>query len=144
MSASQTWPYPGDSPATRARRVALAYRQQLHRANPSACAELDARMRGMGQNWVIPRPVTADPTAWISAADAAELAALSMVTIAGLRRSGRLPGRRNGHRWEYQVRNVLALAVQPRTRTHHEQNSRTTGQRRNDGVTLRHAGRGAP
>lgn len=112
-----SWPYPGDSPLVRARRVALAYRQRLQQISPQACAELDERMDQLGQGWAIPRPVIADPNAWISSRDAADLAAVAVATLYDLRKSGRLTGRRTkSGRWEYQVREIMALATQPRTR----------------------------
>jgi hypothetical protein len=113
-----SWPYPGDAPIVRAKRVAWAYRQRLEEADPGACHTLDAIMRLHGQTWVVPQPVTADPQAWIGAADAAELAGISMSALASLRRSGRICGRcRTPRRWEYQVGEVQALAANPRTRS---------------------------
>jgi hypothetical protein len=113
-----TWPYPGDSPAARARRVALAYRQRLLKVAPAVCADLDATMRDFGQHWAIPRPVVADPEAWVSARDAAELAAIGLSTLRKLRERGRLTGRRiSPRRWEYQVKEVMSLTTQPRPRT---------------------------
>ena len=111
------WPYPGDSPAVRTKRVALAYRQRLLQVAPEACAELDETMRQLGQHWAIPRPVNADPDAWVNARDAAELAALDGSTLRSLRRRGRLRGRQlSARKWEYRVGDLMALATLPRTR----------------------------
>jgi hypothetical protein len=112
-----TWPYPGDSPIVVARRVAWAYRQRLERADPADCADLDRIMGKLGQHWAIPRPIVTDPAAWISAHDAAELAAVSLATLRNLRRSGRLQGRRRSARqWDYLVADILALATDTRKR----------------------------
>lgn len=112
----QRWPYRGDNRTVQARRVALAYRQLALRAAPEATAALDEQMRAMGQSWAIPRPVVADPDAWISVGDAASLAAVSTDAIGAMRRAGRLPGRQVGKRWEYRVGDIMALATQPRQR----------------------------
>jgi len=120
------WPYRGDSPNAKLRRVAHAYRARLARVAPDECAELDTIMRRLGQHWVIPRPVTTDPQAWVSAQDAAELAAVDAATIHRLRERGRLTGRRVGVRWEYRVADILALSGTTRTRTmeeHHRENN---------------------
>lgn len=123
---ADAWPWRGDSQAARLRRITHAYRARLARVAPDECAELDAIMRKLGQHWVIPRPVTIDPQAWVSAADAAELAAVDAATIHRLRGRGRIAGRRVGaNRWEYRVADILALSGNVRTRTtegHHSEN----------------------
>lgn len=110
------WPYPGDSPIARARRVAHAYRARLHDINTQACDEMDKRMRDWGQDWVIPRVVAYDPGEWLTPAEAADLAAVDTDTLRQLRRRGRLSGRRNGRSWEYRAADVLALNTTPRRR----------------------------
>ena len=111
-----TWPYRGDSPLVQARRVALAYRQQLDQVDPQRCAKLDKIMTGWGQGWAIPRPITADPDAWLGPADAADLATVSTTDLRRLRAEGRLSGRRGPDGWKYQVREIMALSAEPRTR----------------------------
>lgn len=115
-----TWPYPGDSALARARRVAHAYRARLHAADPQACAALDATMRGWGQGWVVPRVVTVDPGAWLTPAEAADLAVMSTDQLRILRARGRITGRRVGNRWEYQAADVIALSANPRQRNGNE------------------------
>jgi hypothetical protein len=127
-TANEGWPYRGDHLITILRRVALAYRQRLLQVSPATCAAMDEEMRRFGQHWVIPRPVSADPAdpgAWIAAADAAELAGISMSTLRGLRYRKLVTGRKRKHRrpgeqgnpgWEYQVGEIMALATTPRTR----------------------------
>jgi hypothetical protein len=113
-----TWPYPGDSPTARARRVAHAYRHALEQAAPDHCANLDKTMYDYGQHWVVPRLVTVDPAAWLTAADAADLAAVNPATLRHLRHTGRLTGRRlSARRWEYLAGDILALSATPRKRT---------------------------
>jgi hypothetical protein len=113
-----TWPFPGDTKAVRDRKVALAYRQRLEECNPQACADLDEIMRRYGQQWVIPRPVTTDVDAYISAADAADLAAVSMSALRKARCRGKVGGRQDAAgRWEYRVGEILAMGARPRTRT---------------------------
>lgn len=115
---AQGWPFPGDSPVLKARRALYAYRAKLERVDPAGCAELDARMRRWGLTWIVPRELPADLGTWVSAADAADLAAVEMATLRQLRRRGRLHGRLNAaNRWEYRVADVLALSTQPRGRT---------------------------
>jgi hypothetical protein len=112
-----TWPYPGDRPAARARRVAQAYRAALLDHAPGKCAELDDLMRQWGQTWVVPRVVTYHPDDWLSVHQAADLAAVELATLRGLRMRGRLVGRPNGRTWEYQAKDILALNANKRRRT---------------------------
>ena len=111
-----TWPFPGDSPTARARRVALAYRARLLMLNPAACEALDAQMRNMGQRWVAPTIQAHRMDDWVPPRVAAELAAVELATLREWRRRGRLTGRKRDGRWEYQVRDVLALSTATRRR----------------------------
>jgi hypothetical protein len=120
------WLYPGDSPVVTARRVAWAYRQRLDQIAPGDCAQLDEVMRNLGQTWVTPHLIPTDPDAWITTAQAAELAAVGRDRIGVLRRTGRLTGRqRSARQWEYRVRDILNLATSPRTRTRRTQTGQT-------------------
>lgn len=110
------WPYPGDSPVARARRVAHAYRARLHLADPQQCADLDATMRGWGQTWAVPTVVTYDLDDWLSVAQAAEVGAVSPAMLRVWRHRGRIIGRQQGRVWFYQARDVVALAAEPRHR----------------------------
>jgi hypothetical protein len=49
------WPWPGDSPLDRARRIAREYRDALNDTDPERCATMDARAEAVGQGWVRPR-----------------------------------------------------------------------------------------
>jgi hypothetical protein len=112
-----SWPYPGDSPVARARRVAHAYRARLQTADPPACADLDATMRAWGQQWAVPRVLTVEPDAWVTASEAADLAAVSLGALRELRRRQRLTGRKVDGRWQYQVKEIVALGARKRART---------------------------
>lgn len=102
------WPYPGDSPVVRARRVALAYRARLAELDEPACTALDELCRQWGQGWAVVHLLTFDWEDWLTPRQAAELASVQVRHIAKLRRNGRLNGRRNEGRWEYQAGEVLA------------------------------------
>lgn len=111
------WPYPGDSPLARARRVAQAYRARLQDADPAAAAALDRLMTAWGQGWVTPRAELFDLDDWVGPADAAELAAVDPAQLRVWRHRGRITGRQGPDGWEYQVRDVLALISTVRHRT---------------------------
>jgi len=48
------WPWPADTPTERARRVARAYRDAYALVAPERCRELDQRVQGLGQVWIVP------------------------------------------------------------------------------------------
>lgn len=48
------WPWPGDTPLDRARRVALSYREALLRHFPDDALDLDGKFAGWGEVWVSP------------------------------------------------------------------------------------------
>jgi hypothetical protein len=105
------WPFPGDAPVVRARKVAWAYRQIAEVADPQATHALDRRMVGFGQHWVVPREVVYEDDEWITAAQAAELACVDPAHLRTLRRRGRLIGQiaPNGRSYEYRAGDIYAL-----------------------------------
>lgn len=113
-----TWPFPGDAPIVRTRRVALAYRALAQRADPAAVADLDARVADWGETWAVPRLVTHQAGAWLSAREAAEVACVKPDTLRVLRHRGRLSARRtpDGRSYEYLADDIEALKS-PRSRT---------------------------
>jgi hypothetical protein len=112
-----TWPYPGDSPLARARRIAHAYRARLRPADPEACAELDDLMARWGETWAVPTIDLHDLDAWLTPAEAADFACVRPAQLRDWRRRGRLTGRqRHDGTWEYQARDVLQLLANTRTR----------------------------
>lgn len=115
------WPYPGDGPLARARRVAHAYRARLLVADSEACAGLDTLMRRWGQSWAVPSAASHDLDDWVPPSDAAEIAAVGEATLRQWRLRRRIAGRRgrgpDGRlRWEYRVGDLLALSTSTRTR----------------------------
>lgn len=82
------WPWPGDTPIARARRVALSYRDALAAADPQACRALDERMRRVGQRWVVPQPVTYGEDDLLTAELAADYAGVALKTVYEWRRRG--------------------------------------------------------
>lgn len=111
-----SWPYPGDSPTARARRVAHAYRAELEAHNPKACGWLDERMRSWGQHWVVPRLVTLTPDRLLTAAEAADVLCIDPGSVYTLVARQRLTGIRTEAGWRFRAGDVLALAENRRTR----------------------------
>ena len=67
------WPFPGESPADRARQVALQYRQALWNLDPHTCAAIDQAAVWAGEHWVIAEWAVETAEDWVSVARAAEL-----------------------------------------------------------------------
>jgi hypothetical protein len=86
------WPYPGDTPVVRARRVAQMYRQQLKTLNPVTCAELDNTAVGFGETWVIEKTVVYKDADLLPPRDAADYLCVSTDSLRMLRTRGRLVG----------------------------------------------------
>lgn len=116
MTGDAAWPFPGDSPVVRARRIALAYRVRLAEVDPEGCERLDQQVRRWGQNWAVTQLHHFDLDDWLSVREAADLASVQTRQIAAWRRNGRLRGRLSGDRWQYRARDVMALATNPRYR----------------------------
>lgn len=66
------WPWPGDSPEDKAKRVALAYRQRLEACNPLAAAELDTYWQAHGAGWVTPAHTPLDLDEWLTPSEMAD------------------------------------------------------------------------
>lgn len=115
------WPFPGDSAVTRARKVALGYRQAALDPNPAgAVAVLDAKLLDWGEHWAVPRPDVYADEDRLTPAQAADLACVSVAHIRMLRRRGRLPGQpiNGGRSYVYRAGDVYALlAVRRRGRS---------------------------
>lgn len=111
------WPYPGDSPLARARRIAQAYRARLDDVAPDYVADLDQRFVDWGETWIVPRLAIFDLDDWLTPGQAAELGGVDTATVRMWRARGRLRGHRDaaGH-WIYLARDVIALISAPRTR----------------------------
>jgi hypothetical protein len=118
-----TWPYPGDSPLARARRIAQAYREHLMVADPDACTRIDAQLREWGEAWMVPRTIVCDLDDWLDPADAADLVCVTVATIRQWRGRGRLAGRHTRNGWRYRARDVIAVAATARKRKTKENNA---------------------
>jgi hypothetical protein len=111
------WPYPGDSPLARARRVAQAYRAALDTADPDTCRRLDGLARRWGETWAVPSVSVHDLDDWLTPAQAADLACVSTGHLRVWRHRGRLTGRqRLDGTWEYLARDVINLVTATRRR----------------------------
>lgn len=67
------WPWGPETELQKARRIAIAYRNHFHTANPTVCDIIDTAMAEHGQTWLLPRPVLYDDTDAVTTAAAAEL-----------------------------------------------------------------------
>lgn len=86
------WPFPGDGPLVRARRVAQMYRAALGAANPAMRDQCDATAVGYGETWAVPRLVTYDDDDLLKPADAADYLCVSTNALSMLRTRGRIRG----------------------------------------------------
>lgn len=75
---SDPWPWPADSTAERARRVARSYREALLTRLPDECAALDAQMTQFGQRWVMPTRTEPDLDERVTVRVAAEYVGLTV------------------------------------------------------------------
>jgi YD repeat-containing protein len=104
-----TYPYPGDAPLVKARRIARAYREAGLTDDPKAeVARLDALCVQWGQTWIAPAVVVHDLDDMLTPAEAADVAAVGIAGIRQLRLRGRLAGEKNRDgQWRYRYRDVL-------------------------------------
>ncbi len=112
---TRDWPFPGDSPIARARKIALAYRAELLLANPGAAERIDRNVVRWGERWAVPG-VTPAPTAYVTAIEAGDILGVAAATVSACRVKGLIAGRRDGRRYEYLVSDVHKLAATLRTR----------------------------
>lgn len=112
-----TYPFAGDAPIARARRVAQAYRAALDKVDHGTCAQIDAACIGWGESWVAPRLLTYDLDDMLTPRHAAEVAHVSLSALRDLRRRGRLVGVKDDRGvWRYRARDVLAVISATRRR----------------------------
>jgi hypothetical protein len=60
------WPWPGDTPLDRARRIALSFRNALYEISPDAAMAIDDQVTGWGELWVVPAIETVDLDDWVT------------------------------------------------------------------------------
>ncbi|MBP2341103.1 hypothetical protein JOF41_007357 [Saccharothrix coeruleofusca] len=91
------WPYPGDTPLDRARRVATTYRAALTQLDPERAAAIDREMTRLGEPWVAPQPLVFDLDAPHRPRDLAELlgGGLTPELVRQWRARGHIPDRRD-------------------------------------------------
>lgn len=109
------WPYPGDNPLDQRERIARAYRKELKKFAPTACATLDRRCRELGHGWVSPQPLTYDLEDIITAAEVAEMCHVQAATVRQWRRRG-LAVIRTPDGFRYRVADVLDYHAERRYR----------------------------
>lgn len=113
---SGRWPFPGDPPLVRARKLLHSCRALLHAANPALGQQFDEMALSFGETWAVPRVLTVCDDDWLTPAQAADLLCVSTARIRGLRLAGRLPGVRGRDGWRYRVADLRALQTQTRRR----------------------------
>lgn len=115
---ADSWPWPGDSPLDRARRVARTYRDTLNRVAPDACAQLDARAAELGQSWITPKPLAHEHEDLLTANEVADMCDVKPATIRQWRRRG-LPTVDTVDGLRFRVADVLNYQAQRRYRRAH-------------------------
>lgn len=103
------WPFPGESPRTRSRKIAWAYRAELQEVAPERAAELDARFVSWDESWVCPTRSFA-PDDLVTANEAGTLIGKSGRYVSAMRVNGWLKGKRDGKRYLFKVSDVFELA----------------------------------
>ncbi|WP_143268508.1 MerR family transcriptional regulator [Amycolatopsis vastitatis] len=115
MKRADPWPWPGDSPLDRARRVARNYRDALMRADAEACGELDRRCRDLGQGWIVPQQMKFGQDDLLDVDEVADLCDVQADTVRQWRRRG-LPTVDTPDGQRYRVADVLAYHAERRRR----------------------------
>lgn len=113
------WPFPGDSPVVRARKMALAYRALAEGFSVRQVEELDDRFLTWGEQWHLPQPIVYSEGDWVHVTEAARLIHVNPHTLSTLRVRGRIKGRicrgkRRG--FEYLYEDLMKLSTQLRGR----------------------------
>lgn len=104
------WPFDGDSPLARARRIAHMYRQGLYNVDPDSCAELDQRAKSLGEEWAAPRLVHYEDDQWLRPVHAADYLCVKPDALRLLRNRGRLTGKLIDGVWHYRVAELRKVA----------------------------------
>lgn len=112
------WPYPGDSPVARARRMALAYRAIAESVASSKTKDLDQRFRSWGETWVGEEPVELTDDDYVNAKVGAALIGITSHALSKLRQRTRIDGKWNGARigFTYRVGDIYKLSTELRGR----------------------------
>lgn len=75
------WPWPGDTPLDRARRVALSYRHALQGLDGDMCGDIDQQMENWGELWAVPRVELVDLDEWVTIDVAAQHVGLTAKAV---------------------------------------------------------------
>ena len=114
------WPFKGDSPIARARKMALAYRAALEEAAPEWMAKLDEKFLSWGERWHMPTPVTYGDDDWLPTKEAAAILQISPTRLSRLRVIGRIEGKlhKDGSAkgFSYRVGDLHKLSAETRKR----------------------------
>lgn len=89
---TRPWPWE-DTPLKLRERVALSYRALLERADPEACAKLDAEMLEYGQRWLVPQIIPYQDNDLLTADLVADYRGVALKTVYVWRQRG-LPSRK--------------------------------------------------
>lgn len=112
---SERWPWPGDTPLDRARRIARSYRDALHVADHHTCAYLDQRARDLGQGWIVPKPLGWDRDDLLTQDEVADMCDVRLATVRQWRHRG-MPTVDTADGLRYRVADVLDYHAQRRRR----------------------------
>lgn len=107
------WPWPGDTPVERARRIARSYRDALLAAEPDTCTALDARAARLGQGWITPKPLAYHDDDLLTAPEVATMCDVQPGTVDQWRKRG-LPVTTTPDGPRFLVRDVLAYHAEKR------------------------------
>lgn len=88
------WPWPGDTPLDRARRIALSYREALYARDPDAGMALDDQSQQWGEHWVSPVVDNIDLEAWVTVDVAASHVGLTAKAVYQWVYNGDLPAKK--------------------------------------------------
>lgn len=124
--AADAWPWPGDSPLDRARRVARSYREALRRIAPEECERLDHHARDLGQAWVVPQMFPYQPDDQLDAHEVAEMCNVQVNTVRVWRTRG-LPCVKTPDGQRFRVADVLTYQQNLRRRRARKHDSRAEG-----------------
>lgn len=102
------WPWPADTSLDIARRLLQSYRGALMNIDPEACRLIDVHAATVGQGWVAPKVETVDLDDLVVAADAADIAGVTVQVIRQWAYRKYIPRHHaNGQPTRYRVGDVL-------------------------------------
>lgn len=102
------WPWPADTSLDIARRLLQSYRGALMNIDPEACRLIDVHAATVGQGWVAPKVETVDLDDLVVAADAADIAGVTVQVIRQWAYRKYIPRHHaNGRPTRYRVGDVL-------------------------------------